>query len=98
MNKKYTPVPHEIMENTTGLTFTGKFITFIITGTWLVQIGNVSFMPGDVYPWDLQGADGEISFAPDIKFIEDVGNDPSVLSNKRLKAGKFIEVITLKTA
>ena len=95
-NERYTPVNHEIMADTTGQSFTGKFVTFIITGTWLVGIGNLKFMPGDVYPYDLQGADGEITVKPDIKFIEDVSQDPSVLGNRRLKAGKFIEVITLK--
>lgn len=97
MTKGYTPTFHEVMENTTGQTFTGKIITFIVTGTWLVQIGNIKFMPGDNYPLDFQGVDGEISFAPDIKFVEDVSNHPSVLGNKRLKTGKFIEVITIKT-
>ena len=97
MNKQlYTPVPHEIMGDSTGQEFTGKFVTFIVTGTWLVKIGNLTFMPGDVFPYDLQGADGQILLKPEIRFLEDLSEDPSVLNNKRLKKGKFIEVITLK--
>ena len=84
------------MKNQTGVEFIGKFVTFIVTGTWLVSIGNLKFMPGDVFPFDLQGADGEIVLYPDIKFLEDLSSDPSVSDNKRLKPGKFIEVIVLK--
>jgi hypothetical protein len=96
MSKLYTPFHDEIKENQTGTAYVGKFITFVVTGTWLVSIGNLKFMPGDVYPYDLQGADGQISFTPEINFLEDVSNDPSVLSNRRVKQGKFIEVIVLK--
>ena len=53
-------------------------------------------MPGDQFPFDLQGAEGDIKLTPEISFVRDLSTDPSVLSNKRLKMGKFIKVIVLK--
>jgi hypothetical protein len=96
MPKTYTPDFSEIMENTTTQTYVGKVITFVVTGTWLVSINNVLLMPSDVFPFDLQGADGDIKLTPEISFKQDVSQDPAVLGNRRLKAGKFIKVIVLK--
>jgi hypothetical protein len=96
MNKMYSPDYKEINANSTGETFIGKVITFVVTGTWLVSINDLRLMPGDVLPFDLQGAEGDITMTPEINFIESVSLDPSVSSNKRLKPGKFIKVIVLK--
>jgi hypothetical protein len=96
MNKQYTPDYKEINANSTGETFIGKVITFVITGTWLVKINDMLFMPGDILPFDLQGAEGDIKMTPEISFVQDLSADPSVVNNKRLKQGKFIKVIVLK--
>ena len=96
MTKIYTPDYKEISANSTGERFVGKVITFVITGTWLVKFNDMLLMPGDVLPFDLQGAEGDILIKPEIDFIQDLSADPSVLGNKRLKPGKFIKVIILK--
>jgi hypothetical protein len=96
MSKLYSPTYKEINANSTGETFIGKIVTFVITGTWLVKFNDMLLMPGDVLPFDLQGAEGDIKIMPEISFVEDVSQHPSVLGNKRLKAGKFIKVMILK--
>jgi hypothetical protein len=96
MSRTYTPDYKEINGNSTGETFVGKVITFVITGTWLVKFNDMLLMPGDILPFDLQGAEGDIKITPEVSFVQDVSADPSVSSNKRLKVGKFIKVIVLK--
>ena len=87
---RYKPVRFDIFKDQSDAVYVGKYIAFVIVGTWSVEIDGLVYLPGDSLRRDLQGEPYEIELQPQIKFIEDLIADPSVFSNKRLKQGKHL--------
>jgi hypothetical protein len=101
MNQKqpqYEPVEHEVFQDMTNHVFIGKYIAFFVDGTWSVNIGRRTYLPGDYVHRELQGEVGDISYTPHIKFLNDMTDDPAVKANLRLKPGKriLVEFLQLK--
>ena len=90
MKRFFKPVSYDIWANQTNVEYCGKYIAFFVVGTWSVVIDNMTFLPGDFLRRDLQGEGGQIRITPEIKFKEDLSQDPSVVDNKRLKQGKHL--------
>jgi hypothetical protein len=93
---KYVPTQHEVTKDTSSQQFVGKYIVFNITGTWMVKIDNLIYLPGDIVHRELQGEVGELLYQPVISFKEDMTTDPAVQANKRLIPGQRILVEFLK--
>jgi hypothetical protein len=102
MNSKvYKPIQYEITDITDlqNITYLGQAVTIFITGTWLVEVNGLTYMPGDqeirLAPPNVQGT--EYSFKPQIKFLKDMKDHPSVKNNPRIrKQGKFILIEILE--
>ena len=93
---RYKPVRFDIFKDQSDAVYVGKYIAFVIVGTWSVEIDGLLYLPGDSLRRDLQGEVGEIELQPQVKFMEDLATDPSVSSNKRLKTGKHLYFECLK--
>ena len=93
---RYRPVRFDIFNDQSNCLYIGKYIAFVVVGTWSVEIDGLTYLPGDSLRRDLQGEAGEIELQPQIKFVEDLTADPSVSTNKRLKQGKHLYFECLK--
>jgi hypothetical protein len=103
MPKVYKPVKYEITDisDLANMVYTGQAVTIFITGTWLVEIDGLNYMPCDQEyrqaPANIENA--EYRFKPQIKFLQDMADHPSVKNNPRIrKHGKFILIEILELA
>jgi hypothetical protein len=65
----------------------GKYIAFIVTGTWLVSIAGIIRVPGDYWQENVTGDDC-LENDYEIQFLEDLS--PDYIGDKTLKSGKFL--------
>jgi hypothetical protein len=88
--RKVRSNPQEIVK-TEILRLQGKYIAFLVTGTWLVNIDGMLLEPGQYWQENVEGMDCLDNFY-NIQFIEDLAAD--YVGVKTLKQGKFILVRT----
>jgi hypothetical protein len=100
-DKIYKPNQYEISDITDliNISYLGQAITIFITGTWLVQVNGLIYMPGDqeIRQAPTNVLDAQYRFKPQIKFLQDMKDHPSVKNNPRIrKQGKFILIEILE--
>ena len=93
--KVYKPIEYEITDisDLQNISYLGQAMTIFITGTWLVRIDGLHYMPSDqeIRSAPANVPDAQYRFKPQIQFVQDMKDHPSVKNNPRIrKQGKFI--------